>query len=297
VVSVAFVGLGRMGGQMALRLVQHGYDLTVWNRSDSAVVEEVVAAGARRVASVEEALQRDIVLSMLATDDAALGRFSPAVLEQAGAGTVHLNMATVSLAASDALTAAHRAAGVPYAAVPVLGRPEVAAAGQLNLVAAGPSSVIEAAAGPLGVLGKRTWLVGADPRTASLVKIAVNYNLIHAIQALAESLTLVEQGGVDGQQFVDLLTDTAFTGSAYTGYGALIAARKYSPAAFSVELGLKDLSLAEQAAGESGVTLPTAPVLRSLFERTLAEPELAALDWSAVAEITRGLVTEPQVRP
>lgn len=292
--SVAFVGLGRMGGAMARRLQAHGYRLGVWNRSASPVLDELAAAGARRLDSVAQAFDGGVVLSMLANDTAALDLFSTATLERAATGSVHVNMATISLAAADELSARHRDAGVAYVAAPVLGRPDVAAAGQLNVVAAGPAEAIKAAAGPLGVVGKRTWVVGEVPRTANLVKIAVNYNLIHAIQALAESLTLVERGGVDGQQFVDVLTDTAFSGSAYTGYGSIIAARRYSPAGFTVGLGLKDLSLAEQAAREGGFTLPTSPVLRHLFERTLADPALSDLDWSAIAEITRGLGREQE---
>ena len=292
--TVAFVGLGRMGGAMARRLLDHGLAVRVWNRSGSPLLDELAGSGAERLGSAADAFDGGVVLSMLANDAAALEVFSRAALERAAPGTVHVNMATIGLAAADELTERHRDAGVAYVAAPVLGRPEVAAAGQLNVVAAGPAAAIEAASVPLGVIGKRTWVVGETPRTANLVKIAVNYNLIHAIQALAESLTLVERGGVDGQQFVDVLSDTAFSGSAYTGYGAIIAARRYSPAGFTVGLGLKDLSLAEQAAAESGFVLPTSPVLRDLFERTLADPATRDLDWSAVAEITRGLAGQQQ---
>ncbi|WP_277619549.1 NAD-binding protein [Leucobacter japonicus] len=131
------------------------------------------------------------------------------------------------------------------------------------------------------------WRVGDDPTHASLVKIGVNYTLIHALQALGESLSLVEHGGVDASTFVDILTDTSFTGSAYVGYGGLIARRQYTPAAFSVELGLKDLGLAESAATELGAALPTAPVMRDVFTETLADEALAASDWSAIAEVIR----------
>ncbi|MBN9605168.1 MAG: NAD(P)-dependent oxidoreductase [Actinomycetales bacterium] len=287
--TLAYVGLGTMGIEMARRLLDQGHDLVVWNRSETSALAEMIERGARRARTVAEAMEASVVFSMLAHDAAVEEQFTAEALSSAGDQTVHANMATISVQAADRLEALHRAAGVAYVSAPVLGRSTVAAAGQLNIVAAGPSAAIEALAPYLDVLGKRTWVVGENARTANLVKIAVNYNLIHAIQALAESVTLVERGGVDGQQFVDILTDAAFTGSAYTGYGALIAGRRYSPPGFRMELGLKDLSLAEQAAAAAGANLPTAPVLRDLFERALDDPALVDLDWSAVAEITRGL--------
>jgi len=67
----------------------------------------------------------------------------------------------------------------------------------------------------------------------------------------------------------------------------MIAEKRYSPAGFAMPLGLKDLGLAEALAAEGGISLPTAPVLRDRFEKALADPELADLDWSAVAEVTR----------
>ncbi len=286
---IAYIGLGTMGMEMARRLVGLDVDLVIWNRSSGEAVDELERAGARRAESVVEAMDADIVFSMLADDTAVLERFDESTLGAARRGSVHVNMSTISVETAVRLTDAHRAAGIAYVAAPVLGRPPVAAAGELNILAGGAADAIAAAAPYLDVLGKRTWIVGDEPRTANLVKIAVNYNLIHALQALAESVTLVEQGGVDGGQFVDILTDAAFTGSAYSGYGPMIAARDYSPALFSLPLGLKDLGLAEGAAASEGVSLPSAGVLRDLFERALADPDLDGLDWSAVAEVTRAM--------
>jgi 3-hydroxyisobutyrate dehydrogenase-like beta-hydroxyacid dehydrogenase len=133
------------------------------------------------------------------------------------------------------------------------------------------------------------WSVGEEPASANLVKIAVNYNLIHTLQALAESVTMVERGNVSGETFIEILTDAAYTGSAYGGYGPMIATRTYEPVGFSVALGLKDLGLAEQAAADTGTALPTSPALRSLFESAMDDDRLSTLDWSAVAEITRAL--------
>lgn len=287
--QVGFLGLGTMGAAMASHLLESGHSVRVWNRTVSAA-DALVEAGAERAENVGEAIATGLFFSMLSNDDAAEATFTPEALAAAPAGSLHVCHSTLSLAATDRLVEVHRQAGVEYVAAPVLGRANLAASGTLNIVAAGSVTAVERAQPYLDILGKRTWVVGNEPKTANLVKIGVNYNLIHALQALAESVTLVEQGGVDGETFVEILTDAAFTGAAYTGYGALIARKAYSPPGFTVALGLKDLTLTEEAAAAHGVTLPTAPVLRQMFETALADPELAGLDWSAIAEVTRGLV-------
>ncbi|MFE6255047.1 NAD-binding protein [Agromyces sp. NPDC057865] len=137
------------------------------------------------------------------------------------------------------------------------------------------------------MIGKRVWVLGPNPRTANVVKAAVNYDIIHAMQAIGESLTLVESEGVDANEFVELLRSTLFAGIVYTSYGDLIANRRYHPAGFDISLGLKDLGLAEDIAAAAGVELPTAQALRGVFEEALADPELHDADWSAIAEITR----------
>ncbi len=285
--DIGFLGLGTMGSAMALRLVDAGHTVHVWNRSPAAA-DELVAGGARIARTPEAAIATGLFFSMLANDAAAESVFSAETLAAAPEGAIHVNHSTISIAAASRLAGLHAAAGIHYVAAPVLGRPNVAAAGNLNIVAAGAAEAFEVVQPYLDVMGKHTWNVGEEPSAANLVKIGVNYNLIHALQALGESLALVERGGVDGETFVEILTDTAFTGSAYSGYGGLIARRSYSPPGFTVALGLKDLGLTEQAASELGAALPSAPVLREMFQGALDDPALAELDWSAIAEITRG---------
>lgn len=285
-VDISFIGLGTMGSNMAMRLIEAGHTVHVWNRSPEAA-SPLVTAGAVAASSAAEAFETGMVFSILANDAACEAVFSDAVLAGAPGGSLHVNMATVSVATADALAERHAASGVAYVAAPVLGRASVAAVGKLNIVASGPGEQIDRAAPFFDVMGKTTWRVGEHPSSANLVKIGVNYNLIHTLQALGESVNLVERGGVDGQTFVDILTDAAYTGSAYTGYGRAIAARDYEPS-FTVSLGLKDLTLAQEAAEANGSSLPTAPVLHDIFTAALADTTLADRDWSAIAEVIRG---------
>jgi len=282
---VGFLGLGSMGSAMATRLVEAGHEVVVWNRSEPPR-EEMAARGATAVASAAEALAVDVSVSMLANDQAADAVLSAENLPEHR--IVHANMASVSPDMGDALAKRFADLGHGYVASPVLGRPNVAAAGGLNILAGGDEADIAELQAFYDVMGAKTWPMGANPRTANLVKIAVNYNIIHAIQALAESIALTSAAGVDPEEFVEVLTNTLFGGVVYTGYGNLIARRDYLPQAFSLELGLKDLGLAEGAAEAAGVSLPTSPALRALFEQALNHPELVDKDWSALAEMTLG---------
>jgi len=286
VASISFIGLGAMGSAMVLRLLERGHDVSVYNRSHEPVAR-MVEAGAKALTEIGQAFENEIVISMLASDDAVSAVFSEATLSQVTAGRIHVNMASISVEAADLQAARHAEAGVGYVSAPVMGRPPVALAGQLNIITAGSNETLEQVAEILGDLGKKTWYVGPAPRTANLVKIGVNFNLIHALEALGESIALVESGGVDANLFVELLTDTAFTGSVYGGYGPMIANKRYFPASFNVALGKKDLMLVESAATEAGLTLPTLETLKSVFDQALADPAIANGDWSAIAEISR----------
>ena len=286
--SVAFLGLGAMGSGMTERLLDEGYAVTVWNRSASPAERFAERDGVDRVDTVADAFfARTIVHSMLTDDRVMLDVFSDELLGAVPAGRVHVSHATISPDAAAELAERHARHGVGYVSAPVLGRSTVAATGALLVVASGDADALNTALPALQSLSSRVWNLGTDPRLAPVVKIAVNYSILHALQSITESVVLVESAGIDPSTFVEILTHTAFSGSAHRGYGPIIAEKRYEPVGFAMSLGLKDLTLAENAAAALGVTLPVAPVLHELFEAALADTALAKLDWSAVAEITR----------
>lgn len=283
--TFGFVGLGSMGSAMVGRLLDEGHDLLVWNRSREPVAE-LVGRGARAAADVTEVLQTGTVLSILAHDEAFRRTFTPQALATAAPGCVHANMATVSVAGGAEFAQMHAAAGVGYLAAPVLGRPPLAAAGQLSVVAGGPIEVLNQVREPLTLLSKRIWHLGNTSAAANTAKIAINYLIIHALQAMAESVTLAERSGVDPSQFVELMVNTMFPGPVYSGYGAMIAESRYRPAGFTTALGMKDLKLARQAADAADVVLPSASLLAALFEDAISTGG-NDLDWASIAEVTR----------
>jgi 3-hydroxyisobutyrate dehydrogenase-like beta-hydroxyacid dehydrogenase len=271
-----------MGIAMANNLVIAGHPVLGWNRSQAALLK-FVAAGGDAAKSAEEALSQSISFSMLANDavhDTVLAA------ENLTAGTIHVGMASISPAKGLELCQRFLEAGAKYVSAPVLGRPNVAEAGELNILTGGDESAIAQALPLLEAMGSKIWNISNQPATANLVKIAVNYNILHAIQAIAESVALVERNGVSGKAFVELLTSTLFSSVVYKGYGAQIAAREYQPVMFSMELGRKDLKLAMDSAAESQLEMPTASVLMEIMNAAIADPALANQDWAAMAQIT-----------
>lgn len=283
--TVGFLGAGAMGSAMIERLLNAGHEVRVWNRSREPL-EKLAAAGASISREPEGALASDVSFCMVANDDAA-----DAVLSSAHIGTtpgrIHVMMASISPKMSHILEERLRLAGMTYVAAPVLGRPPVAAAGQLNVLAAGPSDALDAVEPYLLAMGKRIWRIGDVAAVAHAVKVVVNYNIIHALQALGESVAMTERLGVEPEQITDLLAGTLFGGVVYETYGKLIARREYSPPGFRMELGRKDLHLAEEIAESVNFQPATLAALVGVFEGALADPELMGRDWSAIAEVSR----------
>ena len=282
---IGFLGTGGMGAAIALRLQAAGHDVHAWNRTPAAL-QPLLAAGVTAAADAAGAAARPAVFSMLA-DDAAIDT----VLEQGGAlaampaGAVHVNMATVSVACTQRLAAAHAARGVGYVAAPVFGRPDAAAAGKLHVLAAGASAAVAQVRPLLEAIGQRVWPFGDDPARASAVKLAGNFMLAAAIEAMAEASTLAQAHGVAAADFLGLMSETLFASPAYRGYGALIAARRFEPAGFRLRLGFKDVRLAQAAADAVAVPMPFASVLRENFLDALAHGA-GELDWSALSEVS-----------
>src|SRR2546427_7380979 len=162
--KVGFIGLGHMGAGMASTLLKAGHDVTVYNRTRTKV-EALVAQGAKAAASVSGACSGDAVITMLANDDAVESVvFSDGgIIDSLLAAAIHISSSTISVALSERLEAAHAKAGQRFVAAPVFGRPDVAAAGELFVVAAGAADAVDAAAPLFDAIGEKPLLVYSTP--------------------------------------------------------------------------------------------------------------------------------------
>jgi 3-hydroxyisobutyrate dehydrogenase-like beta-hydroxyacid dehydrogenase len=280
--KVGFIGLGAMGSAMASNLQAAGHALTVWNRTPEAT-EPLVSLGAKAARTADRAAQGEVLCSMLANDAAVRAVFlDSGLLDAMDAGTVHVNHATISVALAEELAAEHEKRGLDYVAAPVFGRPDAAAAAQLNMLVAGKPAAVERVRPVLEAMAIRLWPLGEAPQRATVAKIAGNFMLAAAIESMAEATALTRAHGVSAADFLDVMTQTLFAAPAYQGYGKLITEQRFKPAGFALPLGLKDVGLALAAGEAARVPLPFAGVLRDSLLEALAGGD-AELDWSALA--------------
>ena len=279
--KIGFIGLGQMGAGIAANLMKAGHELVVWNRSP-APADALAKLGATVAREPREALQADVLFSMLANDTAVQNVIlDSGLLTHAPRGFLHVNLATISLDMARKLTEAHRAFEVGYVAAPVFGRPDVAAAGNLAVVAAGAKGDIARVKPLLECIGRRVEVIAEDPERANIFKIAGNFMLAAAIESMGEAFALVRKGGVDAHIFQDVLSDSLFACPVYRGYGNAIVEERFEPAGFPVRLGMKDVRLALDAARALSTPLPLAGLVHDHF----IEAEVMGLadkDWASL---------------
>src|SRR5437773_360454 len=233
---------------------------------DPEFATEIGAAGARIASSVSDVSKgRDVVITMLVEDesviDVALG--PGGLRDSLPPGSIHLAMGTYGVAAIRTLANAHAKANQVLVAAPVLGRPDLAASGQLGIVAAGPSGAVRRCDPLFQVIGRRTFEAGEKPEFATAIKLANNLVLGAAIVAQAEAFSLIRKYGVAPQVMYDVMTDGLFAGApAYKGYGKTMVDGTYDHVGSPVHVGLKDANLILAAADIARVPMPSLNIYR-----------------------------------
>ena len=282
--QVGVIGVGRMGKAMARNLLKAGHTVRVFDMAKEPL-RELEKEGAAVAASAKDAFTGDAVISMLPNDDAMRVVFVQGdTLPAGGSSTVHVNMATASVACAEELTALHRQRGVPYIAATVWGRPDMAAAAKLSIAVAGDATAIERVQPLLNAVGQRSTRVGEEPRMANVAKIAGNLMVAAAIEAMAEAAALVRGYKMPAKEFLNIVNTALFDVPVYRGYADLIASGRYEPPGFDLILGMKDVRLALAAGEKANVPLPFASVLRDAFLDALAHGD-ANKDWAVIAKV------------
>jgi 3-hydroxyisobutyrate dehydrogenase-like beta-hydroxyacid dehydrogenase len=248
-----------MGKGMAHRILSGGHDLAVFDVLPQATIE--FAKGGAHVASSIEDLCRDreVIVTMLAEDSAvnevALGRGG--LCASLPEGAIHMASGTYGIATIRALETAHARAKQTLIAVPVLGRPDLAASGQLGLVPAGPKEALDKCEPLFKIMGRRIFYAGEKPESASAIKLANNAVLGCAITAMGEGFSLVRKYGVEAKVLYEVLTEGLFTGApAYVGYGKTMVDESYHKVGSPITIGMKDAVLIAGAANLARVPMP-----------------------------------------
>ena len=281
--TIAVVGLGGMGSGATRRLLETGHRVMVWNRTMEKAMP-LVELGAEAAGTPGEAASGAGIVITFVADDAALEEVvlgPEGVAARLGPGAVHLSMSTISPETARRLVEAHRQQGGAYVAAPVFGRPDAAAAGQLWIVTSGAAEAKAKARPILEALGQGVHDFGDDPVAAHVVKLAGNFLIAAATEAMAEAYTLGEKCGLDRMQLAEFFGASLFPSRIYQHYGRLVAEHRYEPPGFKLKLGLKDMRLVLGAADAHDMPMPLASLLHDRL-LALAAQGHGEIDWTGI---------------
>jgi 3-hydroxyisobutyrate dehydrogenase len=267
--TVGWIGTGRMGYQLALRLLKAGYDVGVYNRT-RVKAETLAAHGAKIVERPADLADRDIVVTMVSADpdlEAVISGDGGLLAGDCDVPKIVVDSSTVSTESSARIRAAVEARGAQFLAAPVSGNPKVIAAGKITVAASGPRAAFDAAEPLLAAFGRGVTYVG-EGETARLVKIAHNVFLGVVIQSLTEITVLAERGGVSRAAFLEFLNDSVL-GSTFTRYKTPALVNLDFHPTFTNVLLRKDLQLGLAAGKRLSVPMPLAAAADMLIAQAI----------------------------
>lgn len=282
--KIGFIGLGHLGTPIAENIIEKGHQVFVYNRTASKA-KPLTEKGATACADIKSLAKECTVILTIVSDDKALKSIcegAEGLIENMQAGAVHVSMSTILPQTADALAAQHTQKGLHYLAAPVFGRPEAARARKLNFVLSGEAKIRQQAepilkdAGAAGV-----WDFGDAITAANTVKLCGNFTIAAAMEAIGESAALASRSGVDAKKMWAFFTQTMYNTPLYQNYSNIIVNQQFEPAAFSMQLGLKDINLVLQQAAQVHQKLPLANLLQQNMQQVI-EKKSPQIDWSAL---------------
>lgn len=283
--SVACIGLGRMGSGIAGNIQKHGFPLTVCNRTSEKTKPFVSAGCASAGTPREAAAAAEIVVTNLMDDASVLDTVTGenGILAGMRPGSIHISTTTISPNLATRLAALHAAHGSHYIAGPVAGRPDAAAAGKLFTFVAGDPEAIERSRPVISAYADRIIPMGTDPAVANSMKLVGNFMVASIIELIGQVYVFAEQRGVDTGIITGMFKQFMPATSEYVDR---ISSRNFGNAGFTLDGGLKDILLILAAAGEVNAPLPYASLIRDKCLAAQARG-MSQQDWSALTEISR----------
>ncbi|HEX5154879.1 MAG TPA: NAD(P)-dependent oxidoreductase [Parafilimonas sp.] len=283
--QIGFIGLGNLGAPIAENLLEQHPGMFVYNRTE-AKAKPLAEKGAKVCNNVKELASACDVIFTIVSNDAAISGITKgengiaANLKENG---IHISMSTILPATSEDLFKIHEQYKNHYIACPVSGRPEAARAKKLNFMISGDKAIADIVKPLLNDAGATgIWEYGNAPGNANAAKLCTNYMIMAAMQAMAEGISLAKKSSIDETMWMKMLTSTLFNCGIYINYGNFILKEAYKPAAFSLELGLKDANLvmkqAEAIDSKMFIGKLIQQQLQHLFDKGYGDH-----DWSALA--------------
>ncbi len=268
--TLGFIGLGKLGFPIAANLLESGFPLHVYNRTADKAAALLAKGAVAAATPVDAAVPGGIVVTIVSDDRAILEIANEEFCAALGNG-VHISMSTVSPATSRTLAERHAKYGGQLVAAPVFGRPEAAAARKLWICASGAAAAKEAAKPVFDWIGQGVFDFGEDAGAANVVKLAGNFLLTAATEAMAEASAMAEKNGVPRAALLNMFTSTLFNCPIYVNYGKAIVNAQFEPAGFNIPLILKDMHLVQKTASDARVPMPTLNILIDRYLTMMAK--------------------------
>ncbi|MEV2255300.1 NAD(P)-dependent oxidoreductase [Streptomyces sp. NPDC050147] len=280
--QVAFLGLGNMGGGMAGRLLDSGYELTLYNRTASKAAALVEAGATLAEAPDKAALDHSVVMLSLSDENVVEDVLFGQVVPVLAPGTVIIDTSTVS--PGYARQAAQRLAdkGLRRVEACVVGNPLQARTGELRVYVAGEAADLEAVRPVLETVGNDVVHLGA-PGTAATMKLILNLLLGAQVASLAEAVAYGTAAGLDRDQLLGSVASSGFSSMVMRFRAELMRSRRYEPAFFRSELMEKDIRISMEAAEAHGIAMPVLGAVREQFAAVIAAGD-GDKDASVIAE-------------
>lgn len=285
--TIAFLGLGLMGGRMAANLVKAGFGVRAWNRTP-ARLEAIRSSGAVVVDSpAEAAAGADAAITMLgdpaSVRDVAQG--AGGLIEALAPGSIYVDMTTVDPATSRGLDCACRARGLAFVDAPVTGSKTAAANGDLVLMVGGDADVVARLGPVFAPMAKRVVHLG-PVGAGSMMKLVNNLAIAGAMAALFEALTLGRRAGLDDAKMLEVLTHSALASPLLALKGDAVRRRDFEPH-FAFKHMAKDIRLARAESIRLGAPRAMSDMLDAFFAAGL-DQGLGEEDFAALIKVVEG---------
>ena len=282
--KIGFIGIGMMGLPMVHNLIKSGYHLSVYNRTPEKASSLIDLGVEVKNNPLDVAEPGGIVMSCVSEDNAltAVVGENGELAERLEKGGIHISMSTILPKTAARLAKQQSEFGGFYVAAPVMGRPDVVLAKKQSYFIAGDETAKERAKPLLGAIGMKIFDFGIIPENANVAKLAANFLIASAIEAMAEAFAFVSKNHGDADKLLQAVGETLFACPIYQNYGRQILDKKYTEPLFKLQMGLKDIRLIAETATESNTPMRFARVLQDRFSAATAHG-LSGYDWTVIA--------------
>ena len=271
--KIGFIGMGIMGKPMSLNLLKAGFDVTVYNRTESKTAEPVSQGAKKADTPAEAAADSTVVITIVSdtpdVESVILGENG--VIESISPDSVVIDMSTISPEATREIAARLKEKGAYMLDAPVSGGEQGAIDGTLSIMTGGDTAIFERCLPVLQAMGKNVIHVGSNGM-GQTVKLVNQILVTGTLNSVVEALIFAQKSGVDLVKAIDAVKGGAAGSWQLANLAPRIIERDFRPG-FMIDLLVKDLNLVTGSAGKMGIDLPVTNRIKEMYETLQVEGE------------------------